>query len=305
MASIQARLRGSITPVVTPFTEQNQVDHGALKRLIEWQVSEGSHGISVTGTTGEPSSLTIEEREDIFRTTVEAVNHRVPVVLATGSTNYEETLRLTKTAEVLGADAALVIVPYYNRPTQEGLYQHFTHIAKSVNIPLILYNIPGRTATNLEPATLKRIVDKAENVIGVKEANRDFEQVTRVLGLLGRDFLVYSGIEALCFPMLALGGAGHISATANLMPRAVADLYNRMAEGAFEKARDLHYQLYALNDALFWETNPGPVKTALGLMGKINPRVRLPLASLSPAHHAALEQVLRDYHLLPTAGRDD
>lgn len=295
MPSIQERLRGSITPVVTPFTADNRVDHEALKSLIEWQIASGSHGISVTGTTGEPSSLSLEEREAIFRTTVETVNHRVPVLLATGSTNLEETLRLTHTAEQLGADAALVIVPYYNRPSQEGLFQYFTTVAASTTLPIVLYNIPGRTATNLEPATLKRIGLKAPNVIGVKESNRDFEQVTKVLHMMGRDFLVYSGIEALCYPMLALGGAGHISATANILPREVADLYNLTVRGEWEKARDLHYYLYPLNDALFWETNPGPVKAALGMMGKIHPALRLPLAPISDAHRQGLREILTQY----------
>lgn len=298
MESIQKRLVGSIVPLVTPFTDDNRVDHETLKNLIDWQIQEGSHGISVTGTTGEPSALTMKEREDVFRTTVQAVAGRVPVLLGTGSNNLEETLYLTHQAEVLGADAALVIVPYYNRPSQAGLYQYYCEVARSTRLPLVIYNIPGRTATNIEPATVKRIVDACPNVIGIKESNRDFEQVTRVLALLGPDFLVYSGIETLCFPMLALGGSGHISATANLLPGPVADLYNLTVHGEWEKARELHYHLFALNDALFWETNPGPLKAALGMMAKIRPHLRLPLTAISDEHRKGLANILQRYGLI-------
>ncbi len=293
------RLRGSIVPMVTPFTDDNRVDHESLRRLIEWQIREGSHGISVTGTTGEPSSLTLEERSAVMETAIHTVRGQVPVVPATGSINLEETLYLTHRAEELGADAVLVIVPYYNRPSQEGLYQYFTTVARSVNVPVIVYNIPGRTATNMEPETLKRIRQTAENVVGVKESNRDFEQVTRVLSLLGRDFLVYSGIESLCFPMLAVGGAGHISATANLLPKKVADLYNLGAEGRWVEARDIHYELFPLNDVLFIETNPGPLKAAMGMMGLIRPHLRLPLSDVSDEHRMSISAVLTQYRLLP------
>jgi len=297
MTDITQRLRGSIVPVVTPFNDSLAVDHQALENLIDWQIAEGSHAISVTGTTGEPSSLTTEEREAVFATTIKAVAGRVPVLLGTGSTNLEETLRLTRKAEQFGADACLVIVPYYSRPSQEGLYQYFTMVARCTHLPIIVYNIPGRTATNMEPETLRRVRDTCDNVIGVKESNRDFEQVTRVLHLLGRDFLVYSGIEALCFPMLALGGAGHISATANLLPKAVADLYNFSVAGEWERARDLHFDLYPLNVALFVETNPGPLKAAMGMLGMIRPHLRLPLTDVSPAHRLMIRQTLLSYGL--------
>ncbi len=304
MTTIHERLRGSITPLVTPFTDDNQVDHDTLKHLINWQIEQGSHGVSVTGTTGEPASLTLEEREAVFRTTIATIAGRVPTLIGTGSTNLEETLRLTHTAETLGADAALVIVPYYNRPSQEGLFQFFTTVAASTRLPVVIYNIPGRTAANMEPATVKRICDKADNVIGVKESNRDFEQVTRLLQLMGRKFLLYSGIEALCYPMLTLGGSGHVSATANILPRQVADLYNLAAAGEWEKARELHYQLYPLNDALFWETNPGPLKAALAMMGKIRPNLRLPLVMPSPAHAQGLRKILADYGVIAEGGTE-
>lgn len=293
------RLRGSIVPLVTPFTEGNTVDFSTLKALVEWQIASGSHGLSVTGTTGEPSALTLEEREQIFEAVISQARGRVPVIPATGTNNLEETLRLTHRAEALGADGALVIVPYYNRPSQNGLAQYFSAVARSTSLPVIIYNIPGRTAVNIEPATVKKIRDAAPNVVGIKEANKDFEQVSLMLDQLGRDFLVYSGIETLCFPMLAVGGAGHISATANVLPAEVADLYNLVQDNRWTEARDLHYRLLALNQALFWETNPGPLKTALSLMGKIQPAIRLPLTLMGEDKTQALRRVLSSYRLLP------
>lgn len=291
-------LRGSIVPMVTPFTEQGAFDEPTYRELIDWQVESGSHGISCAGTTGEPSSLTIVEREYLLEVTVEQVRGRVPTVLGTGSTNHAETMRLTKHAERLGVDAALVIVPYYNKPSQQGLYEHFRTVADSVDIPIIVYNIPGRTGVNMEPATLARLRRDCPNIVGVKESNKNFEQVSHVLHHCGRDFNVYSGIEELCFPMLALGGAGHISATANLMPREVAELFDLCEEGRWDAARDLHFQLLELNEALFWETNPGPLKACMAMAGKIKPVIRSPLALPSDEMQGRLRQVLAKYNLV-------
>ncbi|PWI57482.1 2,4-dihydroxyhept-2-ene-1,7-dioic acid aldolase [Sulfoacidibacillus thermotolerans] len=292
------RLRGSIVPMVTPFKENGSFDEGTFRELIEWQIDSGSHGISCAGTTGEPSSLSIEEREYLLEVTVNAVRGRVPTVLGTGSTNHEETMRLTKFAEKIGADAALVIVPYYNKPSQEGLYRHFREVADSVQIPIVIYNIPGRTSVNMEPTTMARLRRDCSNIIGVKESNKNFEQISHVLAQCGRDFHVYSGIEELCYPMLALGGAGHVSATANLMPREIAELYNLTEKGQWDKARDLHFELLELNQALFWETNPGPLKACMAMMGKIRPVIRSPLALPSDEVQAKLKTVLEKYNLL-------
>ena len=220
------KLKGSIVPLITPFTEKGEFDERTFRKLVDWQIKSGSHGISIEGTTGEPSALSLEERADIYTTTVSQVKGRVPVVAGTGTNNLEETLFLTRKAEEAGVDASLVIVPYYNRPSQEGLVDYFTRVAKSTSLPIIIYNIPGRTATNMEPSTMKKLRTNCKNIVGVKEANKDFDQVSKVLFEVGRDFLVYSGIETLCYPMLTLGGAGHVSATANLLPKQVADLYN-------------------------------------------------------------------------------
>lgn len=289
------RLRGSISPVVTPFDKNYNVDYDKLTELINWHIESGSHGISVTGTSGEPSSLTLEEREKVMETAIKAAKGRVPVVPGTGSNNHQETLRLTKAAQEMGADAAMVIVPYYNRPNQQALYNHFKTVADSVDIPIIIYNIPGRTAVNLEVKTLARLREDCKNIIGVKESNKDFEHVNRVLLYCGRDFLLYSGIELLCYPMLAIGGAGSISATANVVPDKVAELHNAWFEGDIERAQNLHYELMPLNDVLFKDTNPAPVKVALGLMGKIEPVLRPPMGLPSEELQEEIRQVLQQY----------
>ncbi len=291
------KLKGSVVPLITPFTENDEFDEKTFRKLVDWQIESGSHGISIEGTSGEPSALSLEEREEIYSVTVAAVKGRVPIVAGTGTNNLKETLRLTKKAEALGVDASLVIVPYYNRPSQDGLYDYFSRVAESTSLPIIIYNIPGRTATNMEPSTMKRLRANCKNIIGVKEANKDFDQVSRVLSEVGRDFLVYSGIESLCYPMLMLGGAGHVSATANLLPKEVADLYNLVAKGDWKKALDLHYKLLPINEALFWDTNPVPLKAALGMTGKINPRLRPPLVSLSEDKKAKLREVMNRYNL--------
>lgn len=295
---IKQKLRGSIAPIVTPFDSNMEVDIEALKKLINWHIESGSHGISVTGTTGEPSSLTLQERELIMETAIKTANGRVPVAPGTGSTNHAEAMHLTKAAQEMGADAALVIVPYYNKPNQQALYNHFKIIADAVDIPIIIYNIPGRTAVNLEVKTLARLSEDCPNIIGVKESNKDFEHVNRVLLYCGRDFLMYSGIELLCYPMLAIGGAGHISATANITPKEVADIYNYWAAGEVDKALDLHYKLMPLNDVLFKDTNPGPLKTAMGMLGHINPALRLPMGPPPEALQKEIRDTLAQYGLL-------
>ena len=290
-------LCGSIVPIVTPFKD-GQLDLDGLADLIDWQIRSGSHGISVTGTTGEPSSLTMDERKLVIKTARAAVAGRVPFVPGSGSNNHAETLALSRYAEQEEADAILLIAPYYNRPSQEGLFRHFDAVASAVDVPVILYNIPGRTAVNIEIDTVARLKEANDNIIGVKESNKDFEHINRLLHKMGRDFLVYSGIELLCFPILAIGGAGYVSATGNLMPGKVADLYNLVAAGKWQEAQDLHYELMSLNDAVFLEINPVPVKTILGMMGKISPEVRLPLAPVAPENAARLEQIATEYGLI-------
>ncbi len=293
-----SELRGSIVPIVTPFRGDGTFDESAFVELIEWQIDAGSHGVSVTGTTGEPSSLSLDEREHVVESAAKAVAGRVPFIPGTGTNNLDETLRLTRHADSVGADAALVIVPYYNKPSQEGLYRYFSELASGVEIPLIIYNIPGRTAVNMAPETMARLRREHASIIGAKESNKDFEHVSRVLHQCGRDFNVYSGIELLCYPMLAIGGAGHISATANIFPREIADIYNHVAAGRWNEAIELHYYLLPVNDMIFFETNPGPLKFALGEMGRINPKLRLPMCEPSPANQHRIRDVLSDYGLI-------
>lgn len=291
------RLHGSIVPMITPFTEAGEIDEGALRDLIDRAIEAGSHGISVTGTTGEPSALTLEERERVMEVGVTAVDGRVPFVPGTGTNNLEETIRLTRTAEGLGADAALVIVPYYSKPSQEGLYRYFVAVADATELPILIYNIPGRTAVNMAPATMARLRADRPSIVGVKESNTDFEHVSKVLYDAGRDFLVFSGIELLCYPMLAIGGAGHVSATANVLPAEVARLYDLVAEGKWEDALDLHYHLLPLNEVLFLETNPGPLKWVLGRLGIAPPHLRPPLAEPGPETQRRLGTTLAEYGL--------
>ncbi|WP_018924328.1 2,4-dihydroxyhept-2-ene-1,7-dioic acid aldolase [Salsuginibacillus kocurii] len=289
-AEIKQKLRGSIAPVVTPFTTGHELDLKKMSELIEFQLESGSHGISVTGTSGEPSSMTTAEREKVMENAARTINGRVPFAPGTGSTNHDETMYLTKRAQEMGADAAMVIVPYYNKPNQGALYKHFKTVADSVDIPIIIYNIPGRTAQNLHVDTMAELVKDCPNIIGAKESNKDFEHVNRVMLKCGRDFLLFSGIELLCYPMLAIGGAGSISATANVAPKKVAELHDAWFEGDVKRAQELHYELMPLNDVLFMDTNPAPVKAALGMMGKINPDLRMPM----DLPHADLQETIRE-----------
>ena len=291
------KLVGSIVPIVTPF-RNGKVDDVSLSNLVDWQIQSGSHGISVTGTTGEPSSLSAAERLRVMDVAKDAVAGRVPFVPGTGSNNLEETLLFSRHAQSIGAGAVLIITPYYSRPSQEGLFHYFKTVASSLDLPVILYNIPGRTAVNLDVDTVARLRDTCPNIVGVKESNKDFEHINRLMHRMGPDFLVYSGIELLCFPILALGGAGFVSATANLLPDKVAALYELTSAGKWTEARALHFELLPLNDAVFLEINPVPVKTALGWMGKIDPEVRLPLAAMSELNQQKLRDVMNACNLL-------
>ncbi len=290
-------IHGSIVAIVTPF-KNGKIDEKSLKDLIEFQIENGTHGIVPCGTTGESPTLSHEEHEYVVELTVKAVKKRIPVVAGTGSNSTEEAIRLTKFAEKVGADAALLVVPYYNKPTQEGLYIHFKQIASEVNIPIILYNIPGRSGVNMNPETIARLARDCKNIIGVKEASGSVQQASKTLYLCGMDFILLSGEDALNFPLLAIGGRGFITVTANVAPRDVAELYNSYARGEFNQARELHYKLFPLNEALFLETNPIPVKVALSVMGKVRDEFRLPLCSMSPGNLEKLKTALKEYGLI-------
>ena len=290
-------IHGSLVAIVTPF-KNGKIDEDALKKLIEFQIENGTHGIVPCGTTGESPTLSHEEHEYVIELTVKAVRKRVPVVAGTGSNSTKEAIRLTRFAEQIGADAALLVVPYYNKPTQEGLYLHFRQIASQVRIPLILYNIPGRSGVNMNPETVLRLAQECKNIIGVKEASGSLIQASKILYLCGRDFLLYSGEDALNFPLLAIGARGFITVTANVAPRDVADLYEFYIKGEIDKARDMHYRLLPLNDALFIETNPIPVKAALSMMDKIAYEYRYPLCQMSEKNYEELKTALTDYGII-------
>lgn len=288
------QIRGSIAPLVTPFTADGVLDLEAIPRLVEWQLERGTHGISVGGSTGEPTVQTVEERIAVMEAAAAAVEDRVPFLPGTGAARMEETVELTAAAERLGADAALIVTPPYARPTQEGLYRWYAALAHEFpDLPLIAYNVPIRAAVDIAPATVGRLARDFDNIVGIKETTRDFEHVSHVLAETGRDFLAYSGIELLCYPMLAIGGAGHLSCVANFAPRPVAELYDAFAAGDQARARELHYELHPLVELAFLETNPTPAKWAmerLGLIGSGDPRP--PLAPLSERGRERAEEIL-------------
>jgi 4-hydroxy-tetrahydrodipicolinate synthase len=289
-------MTGSIAPVVTPFTDDGEVDHASLANLVHWQIAQGSNGISTGGSTGEPSAQTVDERAAAISTVVEAAAGRVPVVPGTGSAKLDETISLTGAAYDAGADAALVITPYYARPTQEALYVWYRTVAAEYpDLPIIAYNVPSRTAVEIAPTTVARLHRDVPNFVGIKETTKDFEHFSRVLAACGRDLLVWSGIELLCLPLLALGGTGFVSATANIAPRATALMYQLYVKGDHDAARDIHYGLHPLVDLLFVETNPAPVKWVLAHRGLIRSgHVRPPLIAPGDAGLTAIRALLAE-----------
>ncbi len=288
--------KGSFVAIVTPF-KNGKIDEKAYADLIDFQIGEGTQGIVPCGTTGESATLSHQEHERVVELTVEIVNKRVPVIAGTGSNSTSEAIMLTRHAKDAGADAALLITPYYNKPTQEGLYQHYKAIAESVNIPQFPYNVPGRTGVNMLPETVARL-SKIKNIIGIKEATGDMRQVSDVLALCGEDFIVLSGDDFTTFPLLTIGGKGVISVTANVAPRDVAAMCNEFFSGNLKKAKELHYKMRPLNDVMFYETNPIPVKTALSLMGKVSNEMRLPLCQMSEKNLERLKSVMKGYGLI-------
>lgn len=294
-------LGGSIVPLVTPFTDDGALDVPTLRKLIDHHAGAGSHGISVTGTTGEPGALTLAERLEMVEVAAEQVAGRLPFVPGTGTHQLPDTIAITKKAEDVGADAALVIVPYYARPTQEGLYRWYCEVAEAVDIPLLVYNIPSRTGVEIAPETIARLYRDVPQVIGMKEASPDFAHANFVLRECGPDFLLFSGLEMLCYPLLAIGGAGFISVTANILPAEIGRMYDAFRAGDLEEARDLHYRLMGLNDVILTETNPTAVKWLMAQSGLIGPALRPPLAPLSEAGRVRVRAAAATLGLLEAA----
>jgi len=288
--------KGAIVAIVTPF-KNGRVDEEKLRELIEFQIENGTDGIVPCGTTGESPTLSHEEHDRVIEITVDAVKKRVPVIAGTGSNSTAEALRLTEHAREVGADGALMVCPYYNRPTQEGLYQHYKTVAEKVKIPIIIYNIPGRTGVNLLPETMARLA-KVPGIVGTKEASGSLKQMHEVIQLCGPDFAVLSGDDFFTYPLLCLGGHGIISVISNIVPKDMAALVDAFAAGDLQKAKDLHYRMVPLVDSLFIETNPTPVKAALAMMGKIEYEVRLPLVKMSETNYDKLRKSMTNYGLL-------
>ncbi len=294
-------LRGSYPPLITPF-RNGKVDLEKFAELVERQVGEGSHGVVVTGTTAEPSSLTLEERADLARVAVQTAAGRIPVVAASGSQSYAETLELTARAEAAGAAAALVVTPYYIKPSQQGLVEYFTAVGRQTGLPLLLYHIPGRAAVSVTATTVERIAERLPNLVGIKHAANDLDLVTELLARLGAGFRVFCGLESLSFPMLVIGAAGLMNAVGNLAPARVAALYNETAAGHLEAARKLHFDLFELNQAIFLDTNPIPLKYMMTRLGLLESgELRLPLVPVDQERAKILDQVLLRAGLLEPA----
>jgi len=287
---------GAIVAIVTPF-KNGLVDEDAFRRLIEEQIAAGTDGIVPCGTTGESTTLSHEEHDRVIEIAIDAVKKRVPVIAGTGSNSTAEAIRLTKHAWEAGADGALLVCPYYNRPTQEGLYLHYRAIAEEVPIPIIVYNIQGRTGVNMATETLARLAE-IPNIVGVKEASGSIKQMSDVIHMCGPDFDVLSGDDIFTLPLLALGGKGVISTVSNVVPGDMAGLVDAFLAGDLEKARALHFRMSPLIDAIFIETNPIPVKAALAMMGKIDGELRLPLCPMTEKNEAVLKKVMQEYGLI-------
>jgi 4-hydroxy-tetrahydrodipicolinate synthase len=294
-------LEGSIVPLVTPF-KGGKVDEAAFERLVGIQIEAGSHGISVGGTSGEPAAMSLKERKRVMELAVRLTNGRVPVLAGTGSVNQEEAVALTRYAGEIGAAGALVITPYYVKPNQQGLYDFFGRVASEVpDLPVVIYNIPGRAGVPVAVGTLARLRNDFANVVGVKHSVKDLDEVSWTLKKCGRDFKVFCGLESLTYPMLALGGHGMIAATGNLMPREMAEMYEAVKAKDFDRALDLHYGLLEINDSIFWDTNPIPLKTVMSMMGLIEKEWRPPLGPTSPEIEERLKDVAERHGLLVSA----
>ena len=285
-------LRGSFPPLVTPFRE-GKVDYNKFAELVERQVQQGSHGIVVAGTTGEPSSLSVDERTELLKVAVSVVAGRIQIVAATGSQSFAETLQLTAQAERTGADSVLVVTPYYIKPSQRGLVDYFVTLGQRIGLPLMIYHIPGRAAVSIKAQTVIKIAEQLPHLVGLKHADQNLELLTELLVGLGPEFRIFCGVEALSLPMLILGGSGLMNAVGNLAPARVAALYAAVQQKDLERAREIHVELFELNQSIFIDTNPVPLKYMMSRLGLLDaPELRLPLVSLDEANAKILDPVL-------------
>jgi 4-hydroxy-tetrahydrodipicolinate synthase len=283
--------------MVTPF-RNGKVDEAKVRELVEFHVANGTDGLVPAGTTGESPTLSHDEHKRLIEIVVEAARGRLRVIAGTGSNSTAEAIDLTTHAEKAGANGALVVNPYYNKPTQEGLYRHFRAVAESVALPILVYNIQGRTAVNVETDTLARLARDCKNIVGVKEASGSLDQMSQVILACGPEFTVLSGDDNLTLPLMAVGGHGVISVIANIIPRETADLVHAALDGDWKRARELHYRLLPLARASFIETNPIPIKEAMAMAGMLEPEFRLPMCRMADANRERLRAVLRQYALV-------
>ena len=294
---MESDFSGAYTALVTPFDEDNNVDEEGLKKNIKFQIKEGIEGLVPVGTTGESPTLTPEEHELVINITVEEAKGKATVIAGTGSNNTLEAIHYTKFAEEAGADAALIITPYYNKPTQEGLYQHYKKIAEETKIPIVIYNVPSRTGKNIDASTIIRLTE-FEDIIGVKEASCNLDQIMAIIRDMPEDFIVLSGEDSWTYSMLGLGAEGTISVASNVAPGPVTEMVHKYLEGNIEASRKLHYKYLELFKVIFVETNPTPIKEAMAMMGFAAGNPRLPLVSVSEDSKIKIEKVLVDLGLL-------
>lgn len=290
---------GAFTALITPF-RNGEVDVEALESLVELQISQGIHGLVPCGTTGETPAMSEAEDRLVIETVARISNGRVPVIAGSGSNSTEMAIKYTRMAREAGADGSLQVSPYYNKPTQEGLYRHFAAVAESTDLPILLYNIPGRTAVTIEAETMARLAE-IPNIVGVKESTLSMNMVSDIRSLCGEEFVIFSGDDPMILPLMSLGGTGTIAVTSNVAPGAVSDMVDAILGGDWKRGRELHYELLPLFRALFIETNPIPVKTAASLLGLCSDEMRLPLIPMEGENLAALQETLdAANHLLPT-----
>jgi 4-hydroxy-tetrahydrodipicolinate synthase len=290
-------LQGSYVALVTPF-KNHEVDYSALEGLIEYQLQSGTDGIVLLGTTAETASLASDEKEALLRFAMQRINHRVPVMIGTGTNNYLQTLAQTQKAKELGADSVLIVTPYYIKPTQNGMYEYFKSIALKVDVPIVIYNVPGRTSVTIASSTVAKLANEVPNIVGVKEASGNLVLATEIIRDTPETFILLSGEDALNMPLMAIGGRGTISVTANVAPKLVSDNIHSCLEGDFAKAAEQHQHLMKLHNTMFIETNPIPAKEALHMMGRIGLEFRLPMCPLMESSRETLRKVLQEYNLI-------
>lgn len=293
-----ARLTGTGTALVTPFKANGTIDETSLRGLVDWQIKSKVEFLVPCGSTGESATMTRAERRRVIEIVVDQNSGRVPIIAGTGTNSTLDSLDLTHDAKEVGADAVLLVGPYYNKPTQEGFYQHFKRIVEECNVKAVLYNVPGRTASNMLPETTLRIAEEVENVIAIKEASNNLEQIMQIIKYRPKNFAVLSGEDSLTLPIITAGGDGVISVISNEVPKEYSDMTRAALKGDLKKAQELHYKLFELMKANFYESNPIPVKTALHLMGRIEESLRLPLTKISKPNREKLKEVLQDLKLI-------